>query len=72
MARRYPTEERKFQILRMVPGDDRYSFVAHGARYEKSEAFKMQCDMEARGCKVKLIPAPTERERNRSINKGYW
>lgn len=62
----------RVQILRLAPGDERWAFVAHGARYDHNEAFRMQCDMEARGCKVRLIPVPSERARNRSVVNGYW
>ncbi len=48
----------RYQIIKIEPGADRWSFVAHGARWSKDEAADMIERMQARGCAAKLLEIP--------------
>lgn len=43
------------QILKMEPGADRWQFVAHGARYDLTDATEMVERIKARGARALII-----------------
>jgi hypothetical protein len=45
----------KYQILRMRKDETRWSFMAHGAAYEHSEAKLVEASLKRKDEKVKLI-----------------
>lgn len=48
----------RVQIIRMDAGEKRWSFVAHGAAYEREEAEIMVDRIKGKGGRARVLPLP--------------
>jgi len=48
--------KKRVQIVRIKAGESRWTFIAHGAPYDRDLAEKIKTDYEGRGDKIRFLP----------------